>query len=103
MRNSVFGMRNSDPPGAPLSSSDFIPHSAFRIPHSSLYPFHGHTLDRPGGRLHFLDEGAGDPVVMLHGNPTWGFYYRNLVTALRDEYRCVVPDHIGYGLSDKPP
>ena len=40
---------------------------------------------------------------MLHGNPTWSFYYRNLVLALRDSYRCIVPDHIGCGLSDKPP
>ena len=70
---------------------------------STLYPFTGHTIDRPGGRLHFLDEGSGDPVVMLHGNPTWSFYYRNLILALRDQYRCVVPDHIGCGLSDKPP
>ena len=70
---------------------------------SDLYPFTGRTIDRPGGRLHFLDEGAGDPVVMLHGNPTWSVYYRNLVLALRDKYRCVVPDHIGCGLSDKPP
>jgi haloalkane dehalogenase len=70
---------------------------------NDLYPFTGRYLDRPGGRLHFLDEGAGDPVVMLHGNPTWSFYYRNLVLALRDRYRCVVPDHIGCGLSDKPP
>ena len=68
-----------------------------------LYPFAGRTIDRPGGRLHFLDEGAGDPVVMLHGNPTWSFYYRNLVLALRGQYRCVAPDHIGCGLSDKPP
>jgi haloalkane dehalogenase len=68
-----------------------------------LYPFAGRTIDRPGGRSHFLDEGTGDPVVMLHGNPTWSFYYRNLVLALRDRYRCVVPDHIGCGLSDKPP
>ena len=42
-------------------------------------------------------------MLMLHGNPTWSFYYRNLVTALRDRYRCIVPDHIGCGLSDKPP
>src|SRR5207249_4632557 len=48
-------------------------------------------------------EGAGDPVVMLHGNPTWGYYFRNLVPALRDRYRCIIPDHIGCGLSDKPP
>jgi pimeloyl-ACP methyl ester carboxylesterase len=70
---------------------------------SDLYPFAGRTIDRPGGRSHFLDEGSGDPVVMLHGNPTWSFYYRNLVLALRDDYRCIVPDHIGCGLSDKPP
>ena len=68
-----------------------------------LYPFTGHHLERPAGRLHYLDEGTGDPVVMLHGNPTWSFYYRNLVLALRDRYRCIAPDHIGCGLSDKPP
>ncbi len=70
---------------------------------SLLYPFAGHFLPRPAGRLHYLDEGTGDPVVMLHGNPTWSFYYRNVVLALRDQYRCVVPDHLGCGLSDKPP
>ena len=70
---------------------------------SALYPFTGYRLDRPAGHLHYLDEGAGDPVVMLHGNPTWSFYYRNLVLALRDSHRCVVPDHLGCGLSDKPP
>jgi haloalkane dehalogenase len=68
-----------------------------------IYPFHGHFLARAGGKLHYLDEGAGQPIVMLHGNPTWSFYYRNLVLALRDNYRCIVPDHIGCGLSDKPP
>lgn len=54
--------------------------------------------------MHFLDEGPVDaPVVlMVHGNPTWSFYYRNLVIALRERYRCIVPDHIGCGLSDKP-
>src|SRR5262249_39819833 len=55
-----------------------------------------------GVRYHYLDEGAGDPVVMLHGNPTWSFYYRDLVRGLRDNYRTVVPDHVGCGLSDKP-
>jgi len=67
------------------------------------YPFAGHHFARPAGNLHYLDEGTGDPVVMVHGNPTWSFYFRNLVLALRDSYRCVVPDHIGCGLSDKPP
>jgi len=55
--------------------------------------------------MHYLDEGPRDaPVVlMVHGNPTWSFYYRNLVLALRETHRCIVPDHIGCGLSDKPP
>jgi pimeloyl-ACP methyl ester carboxylesterase len=52
--------------------------------------------------MSYLDEGSGDPVVMLHGNPTWSFYFRKLVSALRPNYRCIVPDHIGCGLSDKP-
>jgi len=67
-----------------------------------VYPFASHFFERPAGRLHYLDEGQGDPIVMLHGNPTWSFYYRNLVLALRDSQRCIVPDHIGCGLSDKP-
>jgi haloalkane dehalogenase len=66
------------------------------------YPFQGRHLDLGGVRLHYLDEGAGEPVVMLHGNPTWSFYYRNLVLNLRDSYRTIVPDHMGCGLSDKP-
>jgi pimeloyl-ACP methyl ester carboxylesterase len=69
---------------------------------NDLYPFQGRHLDIGGFRMHALDEGRGEPVVMLHGNPTWSFYYRNLVLALRGEYRCIVPDHIGCGLSEKP-
>ena len=70
-----------------------------------LYPFDGSFLQTRGLKLHYLDEGPRDapPVLMLHGNPTWSFYYRNLVKALSDRYRCIVPDHIGCGLSDKPP
>ena len=69
----------------------------------ALYPFEGKTLAVDGGhRLHYLDEGSGDPLLMVHGNPTWSFYYRDLVSAFRDRYRCIVPDHIGCGLSDKP-
>lgn len=67
-----------------------------------LYPFESHFLDRDGLRYHYLDEGAGPPVLMVHGNPTWSFYYRELVKALRGTHRCIVPDHIGCGLSDKP-
>jgi haloalkane dehalogenase len=68
----------------------------------ALYPFADHFFDRGGLRLHFLDEGQGEPVVMLHGNPTWSFHFRALVLALRDRFRVVVPDHMGMGLSDKP-
>jgi len=71
------------------------------IPHH-LYPFEHHYLLLDGLRYHYLDEGAGEPVVMLHGNPTWSIYYRNLVTSLQGTHRCVVPDHIGCGYSDKP-
>ena len=54
--------------------------------------------------MHYLDEGPrnGEAVVMLHGNPTWSFHFRRVVLALRDQMRCIVPDHIGMGLSDKP-
>ncbi|MBK8269310.1 MAG: alpha/beta fold hydrolase [Planctomycetes bacterium] len=75
-----------------------------------LYPFASNYLDRAGLRYHYLDEytGPGDrrdapAVVMVHGNPTWSFYFREIVKALRPTHRCIVPDHIGCGLSDKPP
>ncbi len=67
-----------------------------------LYPFESHYHQLPCGQLHYLDEGVGRPLVMVHGNPSWSFYYRNVVAALRGEARCIVPDHIGCGLSDKP-
>jgi haloalkane dehalogenase len=69
----------------------------------SLYPFTSRFFARGPHRLHYLDEGSGLPVVMLHGNPTWSFYFRNLILALRSEYRCIAVDHLGCGLSDKPP
>ena len=69
---------------------------------TGLYPFESHTFDLGDLRLHYVDEGSGEPVVMVHGNPTWSFYYRNLVKGLRDTHRLIVPDHIGCGLSDKP-
>jgi haloalkane dehalogenase len=69
---------------------------------SSIYPFDGAYFDRNELKLHYLDEGEGDPVVMVHGNPSWSIYYRNLVGALKGTYRCIVPDHIGCGMSDKP-
>ena len=59
---------------------------------------------RPGIAMSYLDEGPrdGEVIVMLHGNPSWSYYWRHLVSGLRDRYRCIVPDHVGMGLSDKP-
>ncbi len=68
----------------------------------SLYPFQSNFLDIDGLRYHYLDEGKGPVVLMLHGNPTWSFYYRDLAAELRRTHRVIVPDHIGCGLSDKP-
>lgn len=66
------------------------------------YPFEAHHLDLPGGRMHYLDEGQGPPVVMVHGNPTWSYLYRHLIQRLAPRYRCIAPDHLGFGLSEKP-
>ena len=67
------------------------------------YPWPGERLKLSNGHaLHYLDTGKGEPLLMVHGNPTWSFYYRTLVAGLEDSYRCVVPDHLGAGLSDKP-
>lgn len=66
------------------------------------YPFVGNPFHINGIKMNYLDEGSGDTVVMVHGNPTWSYYYRNLILALRDTHRCIVPDHIGCGFSDKP-
>lgn len=67
-----------------------------------FYDFKSHFLEINGHRLHYVDEGTGSPVVMIHGNPTWSFMYRNLIRLLRPGFRVVAPDHIGCGLSDKP-
>lgn len=69
-----------------------------------LYPFEPKRFATPAGALSYLDEGprSDEAVVMVHGNPTWSFFYRNVVLALRGSMRCIVPDHLGCGLSDKP-
>lgn len=69
----------------------------------ALYPFEPKRFDTSRGVMSYVDAGAGDEaVVMVHGNPTWSFYYRNLVLGLRGRMRCIAPDHLGCGLSDKP-
>jgi cis-3-alkyl-4-acyloxetan-2-one decarboxylase len=62
----------------------------------------GRAIDRGGLLLHYIDEGAGPPVVMVHGNPSWGILFRQLIDELNGSHRVVVPDHIGCGLSEKP-
>lgn len=73
-------------------------------PFKELYPFKSNWFNIDDLKLHYLDEGSQDaPVlVMVHGNPTWSFYYRTLISPLKENYRIIVPDHIGCGLSDKP-
>lgn len=68
------------------------------------YPFTSHFLELNGNRLHYLDEGPrnGPVLLMVHGNPTWSFYFRKLISAFSNEFRVIVPDHIGCGYSDKP-
>ncbi len=66
------------------------------------FPFTPKSYMVDGHRLAYLDEGSGPPVVMLHGNPSWSYLYRNLIVALRDNYRLIVLDHLGCGFSDKP-
>lgn len=70
-----------------------------------LYPFTPQSFTTPrGAQMSYLDEGprTDEAVLMLHGNPTWSFYYRELVQTLMPGRRCVVPDHVGMGLSEKP-
>jgi haloalkane dehalogenase len=67
-----------------------------------LYPFCSRHLSLGPLRYHYVDEEAGEPLVFVHGNPTWSFYWRNLILGLKGQYRCLAVDHIGCGLSDKP-
>ncbi len=70
---------------------------------NAALPFASHYYQRPDGlKLHYLDEGHGPAVVMLHGNPSWSFLYRRLISALAPRHRCLAPDHLGMGLSDRP-
>ncbi|MGH3531679.1 MAG: haloalkane dehalogenase [Mycobacterium sp.] len=71
-------------------------------PDPTLYPFGSHWFDSTRGRMHYVDEGSGQPILFCHGNPTWSFLYRDVVIALRDRFRCIAPDYLGFGLSERP-
>ena len=66
------------------------------------FPYEPHYVDQDGLRMHYLDEGQGDPVLCLHGEPTWSFLYRKMIPGLAAAARVVAPDYFGFGRSDKP-
>jgi haloalkane dehalogenase len=68
----------------------------------AAYPFAPHWFEGPDGRQHYLDEGRGEVLLLVHGTPTWSFEWRHVVTALSGRYRLVAPDHLGFGLSAQP-
>lgn len=72
------------------------------VPDRSLYPFESRWFASSSGQMHYIDEGDGPPILFCHGNPTWSFLYRHLVLALRDRFRCVAVDYLGFGLSERP-
>ncbi|MDQ4040325.1 MAG: alpha/beta fold hydrolase [Actinomycetota bacterium] len=69
----------------------------------ALYPFEDQYAEVDGAQVHYVDEGNGPPLLLLHGNPTWSFLYREVIGGLRDRFRCVAPDYPGFGLSTAPP
>lgn len=73
------------------------------VPDPELFGFESRWFDATAGRVHYVDEGDGVPLLLCHGNPAWSFLYRHLITRLRDRFRCIAPDYPGFGLSDRPP
>ena len=71
-------------------------------PNPELFPFRSRWFQSRAGRVHYIDEGEGPVVLLLHGNPTWSFVYREVVTRLRKSFRCIAPDYLGFGLSEHP-
>ena len=72
------------------------------VPDPTLYPFETKWFDSSAGQMHYIDEGSGTPILFCHGNPTWSFLYRGIVSRLRDRFRCVAVDYLGFGLSERP-
>jgi haloalkane dehalogenase len=68
-----------------------------------LYPFASRFAEAGGARVHYADEGEGPPLLLLHGNPTWSFLYRDVIRGLSDRFRCIAVDLPGFGLSQAPP
>jgi haloalkane dehalogenase len=68
----------------------------------AAYPFTSRWMPLPAGRMHYIDEGSGAPLLFVHGTPTWSFEWRRLIRAFAPTHRCIAPDHLGFGLSDRP-
>ena len=68
-----------------------------------LYPFQNRFVEIEGNRIHYVDEGSGPTLLLLHGNPTWSFLYRHIITQLSRHFRCVAVDYPGFGLSSARP
>ncbi|HLG77507.1 MAG TPA: alpha/beta fold hydrolase, partial [Ktedonobacteraceae bacterium] len=66
------------------------------------FPFQPHFTTAPGFRMHYVDEGQGEPILCLHGEPTWGYLYRHFIPPLARHHRVIVPDHMGFGKSETP-
>jgi haloalkane dehalogenase len=71
-------------------------------PDPRLFPFQSKWFDSSVGPVHYIDEGVGQPILFLHGNPTWSFLYRGIVIRLKKKYRCIAVDYPGFGLSAHP-
>lgn len=69
---------------------------------TKLYPFENRYIQLSSGKMHYIDEGEGALLLFIHGTPTWSFLYRDFISALSKNYRCIAVDHIGFGLSEKP-
>ncbi len=66
------------------------------------WPFEARYTEAPGFRMYYVDEGKGETVLALHGEPTWGYLFRNLINALSPRHRVIAPDHMGFGKSETP-
>jgi len=73
----------------------------FKVPHA-LFPVQHRFMNLDGARIHYVDEGTGETLLLLHGNPAWSFLYRKIIAALKPAFRCVALDYPGYGMSDAP-
>ncbi|MGH7792370.1 MAG: alpha/beta fold hydrolase, partial [Thermodesulfobacteriota bacterium] len=69
---------------------------------NGTFPFKPHFCEAAGFRMHYVDEGKGEPIICLHGEPTWGYLYRKFIPPLSKANRVIVPDHMGFGKSETP-